>query len=173
MQAAFAPERRSYMLREHVVGPTIINFGINGAIPAAIFRGQDPVVMEGGAVFDYLAIAFAIPFFSCLIVTSLVARQVRKGDVARLLDAVLPAERWALRQRWVRGLALGGVSLVLFGLPAVALGLFAAPDVLPYWDLILSKASFGGLVALLTSPIVGWWALVAASLGTSQRSDPT
>ncbi len=163
MRAAFEPEHRSYMIREHLMVPTLINVVVNGAIVAAIFRGQDPVLLEGGAVFDFLPISFLVAFMSCLIVTSVVARQVAKEDVAPLPAEALPTTGLALRPRWQRGLALGAASLTLLGLPAVGLTLWAGPEALPYWSLVLSKATFGGLVGFLSGPIVGWWALVAAS----------
>lgn len=163
IRVAFQPAHRAYMIREHLIVPTVINIVINGGIVAALFRAEEVVPIEGAAVFDFLPMAFLIAFMSCLIVTSVVARQVAKADIEALPAASLPASGIALRPRWQRGLVLGSAAFVLLGLPAIGLTLWVGPASLPYWSLVATKAAFGGLVGAITGPIVGWWALVAAS----------
>jgi hypothetical protein len=163
MKVVFEPPYREYMIREHLIGPILINVVINGVIVAALFRGQDVVAIEGAAVFDFLPIAFMVAFMSCLIVTSVVARQVAQDDVHPLPAASLPTDGIALRARWQRGLALGVAALAALGLPAAGLLSWVGPESLSYWTVVATKAAFGGLVGAATGPIVGWWALVAAS----------
>jgi hypothetical protein len=136
-----------------------MNGVINPAVAALQTRGQEVLTLwstSGGVGPDTLGTSFFLPLMTCLIVTPLVRRSVRRGTIARLPPAGRSSPPGLLR----RGLRLGLLGLVLFGIPLVAaMALLGVGEVARtpflYW-----KAASTALLGALVTP---WIARLAVS----------
>jgi len=150
-------KHRSWLIREQVIAPAVINFVLNAGIAWLIFRGRGVVPLwgEGGIAQDAIATLFLLPSLTCLIVTPLVRRAVGAGKVPPLDGAIgLPqvVERLprALLGR-AAALGLGGVvagAPLVLGAVAVAGGALAVPT------LVLAKGVYTGALAALVGPMI-------------------
>ena len=156
---------RRFLLLEQGAIPTVFNLLLNGLIAWGLFRSSPAVPLwgESSVGVDLLATAFLLPFLTCLIVSSLVARHVRSGKVPPLPLAQLPHSHWFQRSSSTRGLLLG-VAGVLFGAAPIvwALSLGQAQP-FPVPSFVVFKAVWAAMLALMVTPVVGWWALANAS----------
>src|SRR5262245_62452239 len=107
---------RRFLLVEQGAIPTVFNLLLNGFIAWGLFRSSATVPLWGDSSVgvDLLATAFLLPFLTCVIVSSLVARHVRSGKVPPLTLDQLPHSYWLQRSSSTRGLFLGVVG-VIFG----------------------------------------------------------
>jgi hypothetical protein len=156
---------RRFLWIEQGVVPGVFNLVLNAGIAWLLFRSlaEVPLWGESSVGIDLLATGFLLPFLTCVIVSSLVARGVRDGKVPPLPSAQLPHSQWFRRSASARGAALG-IAGVLFGaLPIVwALSLGQAQP-FPFGHFVLFKAVWAAMLALMVTPVVGWWALANAS----------
>ena len=92
---------RRFLLLEQGAIPTVFNLLLNGLIAWGLFRSSPAVPLWGESSLgvDLLATAFLLPFLTCLIVSSLVARHVRSGKVPPLPLAQLPHSHWFQRRQ--------------------------------------------------------------------------
>ena len=156
---------RKFLLIEQAAVPAVFNLLLNGAIAWALFRSASEVPLwgESSVGVDLLVTAFVLPYLTCVIVSRLVARDVRSGKLPRLDAGQLPHSHWFLRSPSMRGLLLGAAGMLFFALPLVwALSLGQARPI-PVLSFVAFKAVWAALLALLVTPIVGWWALAHAS----------
>jgi hypothetical protein len=162
---ALSGRHQRFLIIEQGAIPTVFNFALNGAIAWALFRSAADVPLWGQSSLgvDLIATGFLLPFLTCLIVSAIVGRHVRHGKVPPLSSAQLPQTGWFERSSLQRGLALGAAGVVFGALPLVwALSLAEArPLAVPQF--ITFKAVWAALLALLVTPVVGWWALANAS----------
>ncbi len=156
---------RRFLVIEQGAIPTLFNLVLNGFIAWLLFRSAAAVPLwgESSVGVDLLATGFMLPFLTCVIVSSLVGRHVRSGKVPPLLMGQLPHSRWFQRSVSTRGLLLGAVGVLLGAVPIVwALSLgqsqpFSVPS------FVLFKAVWSAMLALVFTPVIGWWALASAS----------
>jgi hypothetical protein len=82
-----SPDHRRFLLFEQGIGGGLVNLAIAALLCWLLFRHAERVPVTGsqGMVVDTIASAFMIPFATCLIVTRIVRRQVRRGRIP-LLD---------------------------------------------------------------------------------------
>jgi len=162
--ALSGPHQRFLIIEQGAV-PTVFNFALNGAIAWALFRSAEGVPLWGESSLgvDLLATAFLLPFLTCLIVSAIVARHVRDGKVPPLAAEQLPSTRWHARSSLRRGLALGVAGVVFGALPLVWVLHLASAQPLAVPAFVAFKATWAAMLALLVTPIVGWWALANAS----------
>ena|SRR5215468_1898316 len=156
---------RRFLLIEQGAIPTVFNLLLNGFIAWALFRSSTAVPLWGDSSVgvDLLATAFLLPFLTCVIVSSLVTRHVRSGKVPPLALDQLPHSQWFQRSSSMRGLFLGGAGVLFGAAPIVwALSLGQAQP-FPVPSFVLFKAVWAALLALMVTPLVGWWALASAS----------
>jgi hypothetical protein len=164
------PHRRFLIIDQGAV-PTLFNFALNGAIAWALFRSAEHVPLWGESSLgvDLLATAFLLPFLTTLIVSAIVARHVRDGKVPPLAREQLPNTRWFERSAMMRGLALGVAGVVFGALPLVWVLTLAQAQPLAVSAFVTFKAAWAAMLALLVTPVVGWWALANASF--AQRAE--
>ena len=156
---------RRFLLIDQGVVPMVFNLVLNGGIAWALFRSTAAVPLWGDSSVgvDLLATAFLLPFLTCVIVSSLVARDVRSGKVPPLPSAQLPRSGWSERSSSTRGLFLGFAGVLFGAVPIVwALSLGQAQP-FPVPSFVLFKAVWASMLALMVTPVVGWWALAKAS----------
>jgi hypothetical protein len=158
---------RRFLVIEQGAVPTVFNFALNGAIAWLLFRSVADVPLwgESSVGVDLLVTGFLLPFLTCLIVSAIVARHVGAGKVPPLPLAQLPHSRWFERSTWLRGALLGLVGVLFFAVPVVwALSLGQARP-FPTGSFVVFKAVWAAMLALLVTPVIGWWALANASRG--------
>lgn len=156
---------RRFLLIEQGAIPALFNLVLNGLIAWALFRSRVAVPLWGDSSVgvDLIATAFLLPFLTCLIVSSIVARQVRSGRVPPLPPGQRPHSGWFERSPSARGLFLGALGISFGAAPIVwALSLGNAQP-FPVTSFVVFKAVWAAMLALLVTPVVGWWALANAS----------
>ena len=161
----FSSRHRKFFLIEQGAIPTLFNLVLNGLIAWALFRSAADVPLwgESSLGMDLLITAFLLPFLTCLIVSAIVTRHVRSGKVPPLALAQLPHSHWFERSSSSRGVFLGAVGVLFGAVPLVwALSLGQAqPFSVP--SFVVFKAVWAAMLALMFTPLVGWWALANAS----------
>jgi len=156
---------RRFLLVEQGAIPSVFNLVINGLIAWALFRSVPAVPLwgESSVGVDLLATAFLLPFLTCIIVSGLVARHVRSGKVPPLPIEQLPLSRWFERSSTARGMLLGAGALVFGAAPLVSVLSLGQAQPIPVSSFVAFKAVWAAMLALLVTPVVGWWALAHAS----------
>jgi hypothetical protein len=156
--------QRRFLLVDQCIVVGVINFFLNAAIAWNLFRAVERVPMTGGSqnvLSDVLGTFFLLPLILCLIITALVRRQVRSGKLAALhWDRVThPLYRRLPASAFLRGLALAVTCTIALGLPVF--GLMAALGVtsVTYWELIIAKGVYSGVLAAAVSPVIAYAAL--------------
>jgi len=164
-----SPEHRSFLTVQQGVVAFVVNVILNGVIAWLIFRGveQVPVLGGSGVAADLMITAFLLPFLTCMIVSRVVASQVRGGKVPRAEQgqlAVASASRgWWQRSIFQRSLFLGAIGILFAALPVVAALLLTKAPGFSSMDLVAFKALWAGLLACSVSPAIAWWAILSAS----------
>ncbi len=156
--------QQQYLLIGHCIVPFAINFILNGLLGLATFRGVSMVPVWGfetSAGPDLLGTCFFLPAITCLIVTLIVRRHVRRSIVEPLpLSPGLPT--WLARfQRPLRTRAalFGLTSLALVGaLVLVALGSVGLTE-LELTRFLWLKATFSAVLGAAITPFIGIVAL--------------
>ena len=158
-------QHRRFLVIEQGAFATVFNFFLNGFIAWALFRSTAAVRLWGqsSAGVDILFTAFLLPFLTCVIVSTLVARQVRSGKLPGLPLGQLPHSRWFQRSVPKRGLFLGALGVLFGAVPLVWALSLGQSQPIPMASFVLFKAVWAGMLALIITPIVGWWALANAS----------
>jgi hypothetical protein len=165
---------RRFLRVDQGLVPAIFNVVINGAIAWALLRGHPEIPLWGetSVGVDLIATGFLLPFLTCLIVSRLIAGQVRSGRLPALESHQIASRGWHRRSSLRRGLLLGGVGVVFASAPVVAaLEIAQAPPIalLPF---VGFKAVWAGLLAGVLSPLIAWWALASASLAAPVARGP-
>ena len=162
---ALSGRHQRFLIIEQGAVPTLFNFALNGVIAWALFRSAEEVPLWGESSLgvDLLATAFLLPFLTSLIVSAIVARHVRDGKVPPLPREQLPNTRWFERSSLQRGLALGAAGVVFGAVPLVWVLTLAEARPLGVTAFVTFKAAWAAMLALLVTPLIGWWALANAS----------
>jgi hypothetical protein len=154
-----------YLWFQAIVG-AVINFVLNGAIGWVLFvnKPPQPLWARGPSIAsDTLGTSFFLPFITCLILTSVVRRDVAKGRVPALDVGQSPLAERAPKNRVSRGALIGVICLLTLG-PVVVLGLGAAGfERMTAWQFIVFKASYSLVLAAIVSPVIALVALRGAA----------
>jgi hypothetical protein len=129
------PNRR-WLLVNALVVTAAINVVLNWAISAGAVRNIDTVPMWGAPLVEtstlwtVIGTLFLLPLFTCVLATTSVRRDMRRGSLAPLeLDS---NHRWLSELpfgRWRRGAEIGGLAVVILAPPALlALAIAGFPD---------------------------------------------
>jgi hypothetical protein len=158
-----ASPHRTYALRDQGIGAAVFNLVINGVLAYLMFRSLAAVPLWGAQSIagDTIGTGFFLPFMTCLIVTPLTWRQVRRG--------ALPAPAWTridhpmlarLPQRpATRGALLGLLGAALAAPPALfGLAVMGVAE-LDFWSFVAFKSVFAAILAAIVSPVIALAAL--------------
>ena len=168
-------QHRRFLLVSQCGLQTVLNFLENGLIAWLIHGSSTRVAIWdklGGIILDLLLTGFFLPFLICIIISPIVAAQVRSGKLTPLSPEQFPHWRWFRRSFWIRGLVLGFAGVIFGALPVVSALILGQAQSFPMFSYVLFKAIWAAMLASLVAPIIGWWALANASrklLKTSQR----
>jgi hypothetical protein len=162
MPATLLRAHRRFLVVDELIGSSVVNFVINGAIAWIVFHGAARVA-RASLVGDTLVTAFVLPFLTALIVPVVVRVQLAVGKLPPLaLDGdARPA--WLPHSNAARGALLGAAAVAIVGAPAAMAMALLAPAQLSLHGFIWCKAAFAASLGALVTPPVGWWALVDAS----------
>jgi hypothetical protein len=171
-----SPAQRRFLLLEEGVGSVVVNFALNAAIAWLLFRGTERVPLWGqqSVVGDTIATSLILPFLTCLIVTPLVAGNVRRGRIELLpwTPTSHPVLGWLPPQTLRRAIVLAAAGGIVFApITVLALDRFVASD-MAFGHFIVFKASFAALEGLFVTPIVALWALAATARDAGTPSVP-
>lgn len=154
---------RRYLIVEQGIGAAAFNLLLNGGIAWLMFRSLETVPLWGdrSIAADTLGTLFFLPFFTCLVVTGLTHRQLRRGKlqpVAWRRDAH-PALRRLPRATLARSLVLGAGAVAVVGPVAVAsLGALGVEG-MGFWTFVAFKAGVAAGLAVLFTPLIALCAL--------------
>lgn len=152
------PAQRAYIVRDHLLGPIIINLLLNAYIGWALFKdlAQVPVFGERSAASDLIVTSFALPVIVCLLTTPLVGLATRKGKAPALPNplSAVPWLRWTPKRLWLRAAAFGACGLAVCAPPTiVGLSIYGSPT-LDLMTFAWLKGVVCGLLAGLVSPAI-------------------
>jgi hypothetical protein len=156
-----------YLVLEQCIGGALFNVGFNLAIAWPMFRTLPSVPLWGtmSIAADTLSTCFLLPFMTCVVVTRLAVREIRRGrfdppgwrrSSHRILGR-LPSNTQ------VRALLLGALGLAFVA--PVTLLVFVAMGVtsLPLREFLIFKSASSGVLGGIFTPIVA-----LASLGDAE-----
>jgi len=138
---------------------------INGVIAWLILRNHPQVPLWGNVSMgvDLLATGFFLPFAMCMIVSRTIRSEVVKGKLPALKPDQIEIRGMYRRSILVRSLVLGVAGVVFVAAPLVVLLDLAHAQPVAFLHFVGFKAVWAGLLTLLVSPILAWWALQASS----------
>ncbi len=159
---ALTARHRRWLVIEQVAVPAALNLVLNAGIAWLLFRAHSRLTLwgEAGVGVDLIVTGFLLPFAICLINSRLIRRQVESGKIPPLDSSATPvglASASSVR----RAVVLAGFGVALGSLPMLAIMALAEP--LPVGAFVGLKGIWAGVLAAAISPVVAWWALVAAS----------
>lgn len=149
---------RSWLLVNALAATAAINAIVNAAIAWVAVGGQDTVLLWGAplvetsVIWNVIGTLFLLPSITCVLTTTVIRRDVRRGSLTPLdrLDwpAALPAARWR------RGVVIGALVTAVLGPPLVfALVVSGFPD-LSVDQFVACQTVFAvALGAIVTPPI--------------------
>lgn len=156
---------RHFLIIDYGVVPTVLNFFINGLICWAVFQSAETMSLWGlsGIGIDLLVTAFLLPFLTCVIASAIISRQVLSGKVPALPREQQPTSPWIRRSAFLRGLFLGTFGIIFAAFPVVWVLDLGLVEPLSVSSFVVFKASWAALLAMVVTPLIGWWALASAS----------
>ena len=167
-----SPQQRTFLVNEQIVGPVVINFGLNALDAWVAFRHFTPIPTWNipGVAFDLTAVLYGLPFLLTVITTPIVKRAVRKGKVAPLPQgpSAYPILRLLPRHNFWRSLFVAIASVLLLSPPLLfVLWLLGIEQmtVTAYWVL---KGCVCGALAGVLAPIATLFAM--AQVGEEMRA---
>jgi len=155
--------QRSFLVKDQVIGPIVINALLNGGLAWLALRHHAPVTMGGdpGIARDVLGTLFILPFLVALIANRLAKHGAQsKGLEPFRFGIEVPA--WVRRLpsgRYARAALLGLVALVVLG--PVLIGLLKALGVeaMSLGAFVVFKAVLAGALAGVVTPVSALYAL--------------
>jgi hypothetical protein len=140
----------------------LINGGsawLSGAGSTQIPLWAPPIVSGPSTIADTVGTLFLLPFITCLLVTSAVWRDRRRGALTPLRGTRMSALARLPRRTALRGVALGAVCVGALGPALVAILVaagFAHPSVAEF---VLYKAILGVLLGAVVTPAIALCAM--------------
>jgi hypothetical protein len=171
------PHRR-WILVNAVLVTAVVNVVINAAIARLSVIGADTVpvwsvpLLGGPSIYtDTVATLFTLPLITCLISTTAVWQELRRGRLTPLCHAGALLGRLPDR-RLRRGLVLGACATVLVAPPiAIVFGMldFAGLSV---GDFVVFKVAFAVALGALVTPLIALRAMTDAPAPRAEPSGP-
>ena len=154
-----------FLIIEQGLIPGTFNFFINGGIAWWLNQHLEFMPLWGDISIgvDTLATALLLPLITCLIVSPLIAKKIKKGSLAPLALPMLNDARLPARSSFIRSLVAGSIGVVFFAVPVLILWDFLGPQQLALHDFLWFKAGFAAVLGALITALIAWWALIDAS----------
>lgn len=158
-------QHKLFLMRDQGLVPAFFNIVINGLICWLMFRSVLVLSVwgEGSIAIDLLATALLLPLITCLIVSPLVSKQIRSGKMDALNASHIATAGLARKGLLMRALAIGVFGVFFGALPIVTAVSLTDAGGIAASDYIIFKALWCGMLAMLASPVIAWWAMQNAS----------
>lgn len=165
---------KHYLLSEQIINPALVNIIVNGAISWLSLRNADIIYYWQDTPIgpDLLLTGFLLPFIMTMINSRLVAGKVYKGDLDHIPPVDFGPQGWYRRPIFMRSLYLGGLGVLLFAVPTVLILPNIWPAPLSLWGVVMFKAVWAAVLAVLVCPVIAVWAIESAST-KKQRNERT
>jgi hypothetical protein len=171
-----APNRRWLVVNALLV-TMVINVLVNAAIAWLGVEGQDTVTMWGvplaetSIFWNVVGTLFLLPLLTCVLTTTAIRRDVRRGAMAPLdrLRATHPRLAGLPLPRWRRGTLLGALVTVVLAPPLILVLLIAGLTDLSRDQFVVCQTAFAVLLGVLVTPPI---ALFAMADPPALRHDP-
>jgi hypothetical protein len=171
------PANRHWLLVNALVATAAINVIVNASIAWLGVSGQDTVSMWGvplvetSIFWNVIGTLFLLPAITCVLTTTAIRRDVRRGAVVPL-DWLRPAHRRVAAlplPRWRRALVFGALSAVALAPPLVLVLLAAGVTDLTKDRFVICQTAFAVVLGILVTPPI---ALCAMADPHPLRHDP-
>lgn len=155
---------KRYLILDQCVVPGLFNALLGGWIAWSVNRDIQEIPFWGSksVVADFLLTAIALPFIVCLIVSPLVAYQIRKGKIDRSALHLVKSAWLPSRSVWVRAILVTLVSIVLSS-PVLLLWFWLGPQSISVETFVAAKMIFVAVVSGAMTALIAWWALLDTS----------
>lgn len=151
------PGHRRYLAVETAIS-VVLNVLVTAAFAWFPFHDEDSVPLWGplGIAVDLVPTTFMITLMVSIALTLITRRRVRAGHVPGLNPAAMsyPWYGWLPRQVVWRAVALGMTLTVVLVPGVIALFVLAGINLLPFDSFFLFKLIYGGLLAILITPVI-------------------
>lgn len=138
---------RSYVARETAIS-VVINVAISLFFTWLVFGGE-PSAPRDAVLVDFVPQTFMIALMGSLVPAAITRGKMRKGAVGPLAAS---SSRFP-RNLLLRSLLVALLVTVVVGGLAAALTLASGVETFPFGPLMVGKALYGALVALLVTPV--------------------
>lgn len=156
-----------YLLLEQGAGGFLVNVAINAAIAWVVFHSLGSVPLWGvtSIALDTVATCFLLPFMTCVIVTRLALREIRRGrfDAPNWRRASSPTLRRLPASTEGRAVFLGGICVAILAPLTIWALVLAGVDALSFQRFLVFKSLFAGILGGALTPIIALAALGDAS----------
>lgn len=151
-------EHYKFLIADELIIAAVVNFFLNAGIAWFLTR-RETMVPARSVAGDTLGTAFILPVITALVAGPLVRFQVARGKLPHLPPERLGA--WSRRSSLVRGIVLGALMLLVVALPALHFSM-----AMPAAHFVWAKGAIAAGFGMVVTPLLGWWALQAASRTT-------
>jgi hypothetical protein len=164
-------EHRRWLVVNALIATAVINAILNAGFAALGVAGQDNVKLWGWplvdgttTVVDTLGTFFILPLVTTLVVTTVIWREVRHGDLSPLSLSrgdLPPLERlpWL---RLPRGVVIGAITFAVLTPPALIALAAAGPDTIDRGPFVLYKLVLGVGLGAVVTPVIALCAMLDA-----------
>jgi len=155
---------KRYLVVDQCVVPGLFNALLGGWIAWSVNRELHEIPFWGSnsVAYDFLLTAISLPFIVWLIVSPLVAYQVRKGKIDRSSLGLVKSAWLPSRSVWVRAILATLISIALSA-PVFLLWFWFGPESISVNNFIAAKIVFVTIVSGAMTALIAWWAVVDAS----------
>lgn len=163
---ALSPAHRTLLLGQ-AIGSVVLNVPLNGGAAWGSFPPVPslPLFAKGNCVAgDTIGTSFFLPLVTCLVLTPIVRRLLRKGTVAPVARTDLPGFVRFLPANFVgRGALVGLISALTIALVTLALLHGLGFEAMTRGQVAIYKAVYTAILGILVTPLFGYRALADAA----------
>jgi hypothetical protein len=157
-----APVHKKLLIAQ-ALGSVACNIPLNAALAWLTFPPVDalPMWARGNCVAgDTIGTGFFLPFITCLIMTPITRRVVRRGNIPPIARLELPGFLRIWPKNFVgRGALVGLVGAVTVALPLLGVLAAAGFESMTRGQVTVYKAIYTTVLGLIVAPLFGWRAL--------------
>ncbi len=163
---ALSRQHQNFLLLDQGAIPIVFNFFLNGFFVWAALRAVDAIPLWGktSVGVDLLLTGFLLRFFTGVAVGPNIVRAMKKGKLAPLRPEQVPQSSWFQWSPLMRAIVGGVIGVVFCSLPMVIALSLAHAQPIASLAFIVFKAVWAALLAAVFTPVLGWSALVYASV---------
>jgi hypothetical protein len=161
-----APQRR-WLVLNALLATALLNLVVNGVIALLFVQGQSDVPLwtrplsETSTLGDTLGTIFLLPLITCVLITTVVRRDLRSGALAPL-DTEHSYGRWLAARpegRFRRGLGFGVIAFITLALPVTLALVVLDFGTLTRGEFVTFKVAFAIALGAIVTPVIALCAM--------------